>query len=124
VSGLRAYALHGAIVSTAVEEFLTRTWDQLVGRLTGPMRIRFLIQPIVAMVIAFRAAPPASWRDVWQDVGRLWLIAITLDSAYQLLFLNWFYPGQALIVSALLAVAPFLAAAGLVMPLIRKRPRA
>jgi hypothetical protein len=103
----------------AMEEFLARTWEHLVGRVTGPMRFRFLMQPVVAAVIALRSTPPHSWRDVWRDVGRVWLVAAALDAVYQLLFLGWFYPGEDVVISVLLAVVPYLVIGGLAMRLVR-----
>jgi hypothetical protein len=112
--------LHATIAVGAMEEFLARAWDHLVGRLTGPMRVRFLMQPLVAAVIAIRSGPPHSWRDLWRDIGRLWLIAAALDAAYQVVFLGWFYPGQDLIVSVLLAVVPYFVISGAMTRLVRR----
>jgi hypothetical protein len=37
-----------------VEEFLTRFVENIVGRVHGPMKFRFLLQPLMAVLFAFR----------------------------------------------------------------------
>ena len=37
---------------------LTRGWDQLVDRVGGPMTLRLLIQPAVAIFLAIRGRGP------------------------------------------------------------------
>jgi hypothetical protein len=38
-----------------VEEAIARGWDNLVGRLYGPMTFRLVVQPAVAIFFAIRA---------------------------------------------------------------------
>jgi hypothetical protein len=53
-----------------VEEQLARVWENLGGRLSGPLDFRFVLQPIVVTLIAIRAglrdarrgSPPTSGR--------------------------------------------------------------
>ena len=73
-----------------LDETIARGWENLVGRLGGPMSFRFLIQPAVAIFFAIRAgvkdarqnkptflgcaiSNPGSWRarmrQSWKDVG-------------------------------------------------------
>jgi hypothetical protein len=132
-------------MTTAMDDLLARVWDQLVERMLGPMQLRFILQPIVAAILAVRAA----CRDVSQqrppflqtllvdpserralilsgsaDLGILCLVACSLDVIYQLLFLHAFHPLQALVVACLLAVVPYLAIRGPLNRLMRRRRRA
>jgi hypothetical protein len=117
-----------------VEEFLIRTWGELVGRDSGPLHFRLVLQPIVAAVLAIRAGihdarqdrpaffwafvrqshrPPLLLAELWKDVGRLFLIGIALDLIYQLIVLHTIRPGQSLIVATVLAILPYLIVRGL-----------
>jgi hypothetical protein len=117
-----------------VEEFLIRTWEELVGRDSGPLHFRLVLQPIVAAVLAIRAGmrdarqgrpaffwafvrqshrPPLLLAELWKDVGRLFLIAIALDLVYQLIDFQTIRPGQSLIVAIVLAILPYLIVRGL-----------
>lgn len=116
-----------------MEEFLSRTWEQLVGRETGAMHLRILFQPLMATFIAIHSGlrdaregrPLFFWtlvRDaaqrralfaqLWKDLGKVFIAAATLDVIYQLWILKWFYPVQALIVALVLAVLPYLIVRG------------
>jgi hypothetical protein len=39
-----------------MEEYLTRVWDQLIGRVHGPLTFRLLVQPTVVAVLAILGA--------------------------------------------------------------------
>jgi hypothetical protein len=117
-----------------VDVFLSRNWDDLVGRVGGPLTFRFVIQPSVAVFLAIRAGlkdaregrPVFFWtvvldpaqrryllRQGWKDVGKLFMVAIVLDVIYQIIVLGWIYPGQTLIVATTLALVPYLMVRGL-----------
>jgi hypothetical protein len=112
-----------------MEDFLTRSLQQLLARPDGPLHLRFILQPITASVIAIRAGirdsrhhqPPylatvfsrpdlhgALLRSAWRDIGKVLIIAVILDAAYQLIELRWLYPGQCLIVAIVLAIVPYV----------------
>ncbi len=122
--------------------FLGRAWMLLVGRTTGPMRFRFVLQPIVAVALAARAgrrdaardrspylksvwtdcgARRALVRDAWNDIARLCAMALVIDVVYQLVFLGWFYPLQGVIVACAVAVAPYVVLRGPITRLLRAR---
>jgi hypothetical protein len=124
-----------------VESLLASTWDQLTGRLDGPMRIRFILQPTVALVAAIRAGivdarigrtsylqrcatgPAQRWaavRDGWSDIGRLFVVAYLIDAIYQTFVLGWFYPLQSLIVAFVLAAVPYVLVRGPAARLARR----
>jgi hypothetical protein len=127
-----------------VEEAFARAWEQLTGRVTGPMWFRFLLQPAMAIGLAVRAgcrdaaANRAAYlstmirtpsvrraliRATWNDIGRLCLLALGLDVLYQLAVLHRLYPLQALIVMCLLAVVPYLLVRGPISRVARRVAR-
>ena len=112
-----------------MEEFFTRVWENLIGRVSGPMKFRLLLQPTVAAIFAVRAGlrdaregrRPYFWavftklehrkkllREGWKDVGKVFLVAVAVDLVYQFIVFRWFYPGEALLVAALLAFLPYV----------------
>lgn len=123
-----------------MEDILIRISENLTGRLHGPLTFRFLLQPAIAIFFAVRAGlrdarenrPPYFWallynpehrhemlRQGWHDVGKVFLIAIVLDVVYQLIVIRWVYPGETLIVAAVLALLPYLLFRGAVTRIAR-----
>lgn len=112
-----------------MEELIARYFGDLTGRVSGPMSLRFILQPTMAAFFALRAGlkdartgqPAYFWavlknpdhrrallRDGWKDVAKVFCIAFALDTIYQLTQLRWFYPLQALIIAFMLAFLPYL----------------
>ena len=110
-----------------------RLWENLIGRVTGPMKFRFFLQPTMAIFFAVRSGlkdaregnPPYFWavftnpahrremlRDGWKSVGKVFVLALVLDVAYQIFFLRWIYPVEALLVALGLAIVPYLLVRG------------
>ena len=58
-------------------------------------------------------------REGLNATARIILLALVMDLIYQLLFLNTFYPNEALIVALLFAFVPYLIARGLVWRIAR-----
>jgi hypothetical protein len=127
-----------------MEDLLTRGWEQLIGRETGPMMFRLIVQPLVATLLAIRAGmrdarsgrPAFFWaavldpkmripllRNGWKDIGKLFFVAATLDIIYQLIVFQWIYPLQVLIVAAVLAIVPYLMVRGLTNRIVRTLQR-
>lgn len=112
------------------QEVFARVGEMLIGRVDGPFNFRLLVQPTAAAILAVRAGlrdardnrPPfLFWaiftnrdarhdlrRQGWKDVGKVFIVAIILDVMYDLVVYRWVYPGQALIVAAVLAFVPYL----------------
>src|SRR5262245_29029922 len=118
-----------------ITDLLSRTIEQLLGRSSGPLHFRLVMQPIVATIIAVKAGrrdaragqPPFLWtlatdadartrliQSGWKDIGRMFTIAFLMDTAYQLFVLRGFYPLQALIVAIGVAVVPYTLLRGIV----------
>jgi len=126
-----------------MHDMLTRIYDDLVGRVTGPMHFRVFLQPLMASIFALMDARSdardgrspyfatlvtdpeqrrALLRSGWKSVGKVFIIALALDAVYQLWVLRWFYPVEALLVAFILAIIPYVALRGLLNRLtLRKR---
>jgi len=123
-----------------MEDVLTRIAENLVDRVSGPMKLRLLLQPLVATVFAVRSGlkdakagkPPYFWalltspehradmvNDGWKDVGRVFLIAMIMDVIYQLIAIRFVYPFEVVLVAFLLAIVPYLLLRGLVTRIAR-----
>ena len=127
-----------------MEEFFIRTWQHLLGRIGGPLSFRLAIQPTVSIILAIRAGwrdaregqSPYFWtilsnrseryrllRDGWKDIGKVFVLAAVLDIVYQLVVHRWLYPIQALILSTLVAIIPYLLIRGPVNHVARRYRR-
>lgn len=108
---------------------VTRIMENLVGRVHGPMSFRLVLQPLMAVIFAIRdgrkdareGRAPYFWvlftrpghrrellREGWKSVGKIFIIALVLDAVYQYITVRWFYPGEALVTAAVLALVPYL----------------
>jgi hypothetical protein len=112
---------------------LTSGLDQLLGRLSGPLNFRLFVMPTVVTVLAlravrkdFREGRPAFlgllikdpverarlFRSALHDIGRIVIVAVVLDTVYQVMVFRWVYPGQVLIVAVVCAVVPYVLVRG------------
>ncbi|MBC7898429.1 MAG: hypothetical protein H7070_00070 [Saprospiraceae bacterium] len=118
-----------------MEEMFARLIEDLGARVTGPMKFRLLLQPVMASIFAViaglkdaKAGKPAFFwglftrpehrsemlKDGWKSVGKVWVLAMVLDVVYQLIVHRWVYPGEVIIVGFILAIIPYLILRGLV----------
>jgi len=125
-----------------MEDILTRIFENLVDRVSGPMKFRLVLQPLMAVIFAVRdgrkdareGRPPYFWalftnpdnrRDMlkhgWNAVGKVFVLAVIIDAVYQYIELRWFYPGEALLVATILAFVPYLLIRGTVTRLTRQK---
>ena len=123
-----------------IHEVLSRGVEQLLGRAGGPLHFRLLFMPLVVTFLAVRAGlrdaregqPAFLWalltapaerrrllRSAARDVGRVFLMAVVLDTTYQLVVLRAFYPVQLLIVAVACALVPYVVIRGPVTRLTR-----
>jgi hypothetical protein len=112
-----------------MDELLARIWENLGGRVGGPMTFRLILQPLVASVLAIsaglkdaRAGRPAYFwailtdaanrreliRDGWKSIAKVFTLAMIIDVVYQLIVFKWVYPSEVLILAFLLACVPYL----------------
>ena len=125
-----------------MEDWLLRIFDNLIDRVSGPMKFRLILQPLMAVIFAVRSGlkdakegkPAYFWelftqpehrrdmlRDGWKSVGKVFVIAIIIDLGYQVMVLRWFYPLEALLVAAILAFIPYLIIRGPVNRIARSK---
>jgi len=128
-----------------MDEMWTRVGSQLIARVSGPMKFRLVLQPLMAAFFAIRGGladakagkPPYFWallwdhaqrvemvKDGWKSVGKVFILAIVLDVVYQIIVLRFVYPGETIIVALVLAIVPYLILRGPVNRLARKRKAA
>jgi hypothetical protein len=121
---------------------IVRGFENLVARSDGPMSFRLILQPAVAILLALRAGmrdaregrPPFLWavlsdqscrrelmRQGWKDVGNVFLVALVLDSIYQVMVHSGIYALELLLTATILALVPYVIVRGLVTRLARRR---
>jgi hypothetical protein len=127
-----------------VLDALKRAVDELLGRASGPMHLRLIMQPLMATFFAVRAGlrdarqgqspflstyikDPSERRrltaSAWKDIGKVLVIAILLDTVYQIIALHSFRILQTLIVAFVLAILPYVLVRGPVSRLARGSSR-
>jgi hypothetical protein len=115
---------------------------ELGERFAGPMSFRLLLQPVMATIFAVIAgvrdartgAPPYLWalvtetgqrrdmlRELWRGVGRIFILAVVMEVAYQLKVRGSITLWEVLVVSVLLAIVPYIILRGLVNRLVRRK---
>ena len=118
-----------------MDDTLMRIANDLAARVSGPMKFRLVLQPLMAAFFAIRSGladaragkPPYFWslvsdpahradriKDGWASVGRVFVLAVALDVVYQIIVSRFVYVGEAIIVAFILAIAPYLILRGLV----------
>jgi hypothetical protein len=124
-----------------MDHLFARVVEQLIARVTGPMKFRLFLQPAMAIFFAVRGGlkdaregrPPYFWglftdrgeresmlQNGWKSVGKVFILAIVLDAVYQYIALRWFYPGEAVLVAVILAIIPYLLVRGPVNRIARR----
>ena len=125
-----------------MEDLISHVIDDLVGRVSGPMKFRLILQPAMAAFFAIRSGlkdakdkkPPYFWalftdpahrqdmlRNGWKSVGRVIILGLIMDAIYQFIVFRWFYPVEALLVAAILALVPYLLIRGPVNRMARNK---
>ena len=109
--------------------FTDQFFQDILARLSGPGRLRFIFQPIVAIILGTRSGmkdataglPPFLWallfhkqhrrelfRTTFASVRNLLAIAILLDLIVQFLIFHEVRPGAALVVGPVLIGVPYV----------------
>jgi hypothetical protein len=142
VVGLMAvFSLGGIAWYGLAPETLARVWQNLVDRPGGPMLFRFVLQPTMATIAAvlggikdarlgrtpfFQAVlthPSERARRVDEamvDTSRIMLLGLVMDTVYQYIEFDAFKPGEAVIVTLMLAFLPYVLLRGLVTRVARR----
>jgi hypothetical protein len=108
---------------------LARMWSDLVGRLSGPMTFRLILQPTMAIIYALRdgtkdareGRSPYFWTmftdpdhlramldEGLKAVGRVLALGVVMDVIYQLTVFRWVYPVELILVVLVLAFVPYV----------------
>jgi hypothetical protein len=116
-----------------------------ISRTTGPLKFRFLLQPLVSTFLAVRSglkdsregkpaflwefcADPTMRKELisgcWKSVGKIFILAFVLDCIYQVIVLRWIYVFDALIVAFFLSIIPYIIIRGPVNRIASARERA
>jgi hypothetical protein len=124
-----------------MDHMWTRFTDDMVDRVTGPMKFRLVLQPCMAAFFAVRAGladakagkSPYFWcllsdpanraemlKDGWKSIGRVFILAVVLDVIYQIIVRRFVYPGETIVVAIVLALIPYLILRGIVTRVARR----
>jgi hypothetical protein len=123
-------------------EVRERIWRQLVERPGGPMTFRFILQPAMAAIAALRdgvmdartGRTPYLWTLLTNpserggrlaegliSTGRVLLLGLVMDTVYQLIEFERFYPSEAVIIAIVLAFLPYVLLRGPIARIARWR---
>ncbi|MGO9931248.1 MAG: hypothetical protein ACLPV8_05485 [Steroidobacteraceae bacterium] len=121
-----------------MDDLWIRILQNLSDRSSGPMHLRFLLQPIMATLLAIRSGlkdaragrPPYLWslmfhpyeqslrretiKDGWKSISKLCVAAVALDLIYQFIAMPNFFLRHAIIVAFLLVIALYAVIRGAV----------
>jgi hypothetical protein len=107
----------------------SRLWRDVFDRMGGPMSFRFILQPTMATIAALHDGitdartgrrpylhtilhdPAARGERLLEglfSVSRIILLGFAMDAIYQWRVLETFYPAEAVVITLLLAVIPYL----------------
>lgn len=125
--------------------FTVQFFQDLVVRLSGPGRFRFILQPLVAILLGARdgrkdvraGSPPFLWRLIFHgdlprrelvwgalsSVSNLIAVAILLDVISQYLIFREIHPGAALILGPVLIALPYSSSRSLTNRIARRQIR-
>ncbi|MDX8516349.1 hypothetical protein [Mesorhizobium captivum] len=113
----------------AIEEIIQRFWENILERPSGPLALRFLLQPAMATLFAIRdgikdarqGRSPYFWTvlskpderrsrlsEGLKSTSKIMVLALILDGVYQFIELGTFYPFEAIAVAIVLAFVPYL----------------
>jgi len=127
-----------------MQDIFARIAHDMVDRVSGPMKFRLVLQPLMAMFFAFRDGmkdardhkPAYFWslfsdrahtgerlREGWRSVGKIFILAVVLDCIYQIIEIHRVYPFEALIVAVILAIVPYVLLRGVVTRIARRLER-
>lgn len=108
---------------------LERVWHNLLQRPGGPMTFRFVLQPLMASIAALidgiqdarTGRNPYLWVVLTQpgkrsarlgeglvSTARVILLGLAMDLIYQIIEFNTFHPAEAVLITCVLAIVPYL----------------
>jgi hypothetical protein len=136
------FAIMDTIETGRVYIFSRQFLEELPRRFTGPGRLRFILQPMLAILMGVRggladakAGTPPYLFGLLFDAGRrrellrsgaaairnLFALGIILDVVFQLIIYHEVHPGAALLVGPILVCAPYALSRALTTRLARRK---
>ena len=124
-----------------MEDLLHRIWENLGDRVSGPMWLRLVFQPAMAVIFALRdgykdardGRPAYFWavitttggrkdlvKDGWTSIAKVFFMAMLIDAIYQFIVQRWIYPLEIALVASVLAVLPYLIVRGPINRILRR----
>ena len=124
-----AFLLAGVLTYGFSAEVRDRVWHDLLERPSHLFRFRFILQPVMAGIAALHdgiadvrmGRRPYFWALVTRSshwfglleegvisTARVLLLGLVMDTIYQIIVLETFYPAEAAIVAIVLAFIPYL----------------
>jgi hypothetical protein len=124
-----------------MDDTLARFWNDLVGRLTGPMTFRLILQPVMAILFATldgikdaqAGRPPYFWtifthqeeraRLVTEGatrIRRVLVLGVVMDMIYQVMVSRGIYLFELVTVVLVLAFLPYVLLRGMINRLARR----
>ena len=112
-----------------MEDAFLRGWQNFLERPSGPIDLRFFLQPLIASFFAIRAGvkdaklarPAFLWtlmidassrslliHQTWKDIGKVFIVATCLDAIYQVIMVNGIFLFELIFTASLLAVVPYV----------------
>jgi len=141
VAAAIALMVAGVVSHPVTIATVDRIWYQELARASAPMKFRFVLQPLMAALLAIRdgredaqAGLLPYFRAVLREprerkarlihglnqTARIIVLGLVMDVIYQLIFLKMFYPVEALIIALLLAWVPYVVIRGLAARVTRR----
>lgn len=126
---MAAFVLLGVVMYGLSTEVFARIWHNTLDRAGGPMTFRFILQPVMASAAALhdgladarsgrsnylwtvltdRAKRLDRLREGARATSRILLLGLTMDTIYQYIVFDTFHPAEAVIITVLLAFAPYV----------------
>jgi hypothetical protein len=111
-----------------IGDMIAQGWENFTARGSGPMNLRFIMQPTLASLLAIRAGwndakagrPAFLWealtnrasraelmRSGWKDMGKAFVVAGVLDGIYQVIVYQRISVVAVLFTATLLALVPY-----------------
>ncbi|HEY1411911.1 MAG TPA: hypothetical protein VGF36_07205 [Rhodopila sp.] len=118
-----------------------RFWQNVIQRPGGPMKFRFILQPVMATIAALHdgirdariGRSPYFWTILTNrtdraarlhegllSTARIVLLGLVMDTVYQVIVFKTFYPIETVIVAILLAFLPYLLLRGPIARVARR----
>ena len=124
-----------------ITDVTLRFWDEMVSRPAGPLAFRFILQPVMASLLAIRdgyrdasmGRTPYLWTILHDPLRRndrlneglhaamrVILFGVGMDLAYQTFVLKGFRPLELVVIVALLCFVPYLVVRGPAERIVRR----